>query len=139
MKLRNFVLVGALVLGTAGVANAGTGVTNQTIIRKTTNGYGEINFSGYETVVKHQENYSQSLKAESYGGTSNLSIAEFDGVNLTGYAESSNEVVVDPVAIITVSSQVETVDINSYSQYNGFETYDFTERSNTHNVNSIAF
>ena len=120
-------------------AMAGSRVTNSYSNGKTNirNGYTETTVNVNEAYT--QENLSQSIKVETYGGDTNISIAEFKNGNLTGYAESTNRQVVDPVAIITYAEQRETLtgelEVTNFSS-NNFDGY---ERFNSHTVESDLF
>ena len=138
MKLSTLAIASVLVLGTAGAALAGSGVTNRHTTRTTT-GRGEINFTNVETYSINQENYSSALKMETYGGDVNISNVKFKNGEWSGSGHSSNNVVVDPVAKGAYSEQTETVVINGTSTADGFEVFDFTEVERTHSVESYNF
>ena len=140
MKISNIALISALLLGTVTApAFAGSRVTNSYTNGKTNirNGYTETTVNLTESYT--QENLSQSIKVETYGGDTNISIAEFKNGNLSGYAESTNERIVDPVAIITYAEQSETLTgdlaVTNFSS-NNFDGY---ERFRSHTVESDLF
>lgn len=116
----------------------GTGVTNSTTIRNS-HGNGQVttNFSSHKTGV--QINQSQSLKSETFGGDTNISSVNFSNGQLTGSAYSANNVPIDPVAIISTTSQFETIKFTENLQQNAIENYRFNEVTNTHSVSSQSF
>ena len=111
--MRNLIKTSAIAL-TGVVLAAGAAVAGeQSVYNKYTttheyNGHTEstIHVDIENTIERVTE--AASIKVETYGGTSNTSIATYKDGELSGRAVSTNEVVVDPTAIITTSSTTET-------------------------------
>ena len=100
----------AITLGSlAPLASADTSVYNRYETKHIYGGYerttGHIDI---DTTIRSYTN-SQSVKVETYGGDVNISNASFDGKKIKANAHSSNLRVVDPVSIITVVNQNESV------------------------------
>lgn len=137
-KMKKLILATVAVLGFAPSALAGTGVMNSTTIRHST-GHGKLEFNSYENYNKVQQNTSESIKVETFSGDQNTSIATYKNGKLSGTAISTNNVPIDPVAIITVANQSETVNIAGGTVLSGFEKYNFTETTNTLKAESYSF
>lgn len=138
MKTVKIALI-ATVLSTVTLpAFAGSVVTNSYTNRKTT---GSVNSTTNLVRNSHgvQNNHSQSLKMETYGGDLNISNVYFDGTSLTGNAHSSNQRIVDPVAIGAFSSQNETVNFSENLTVQSIEQGTFVQKDRSHSVTADTF
>lgn len=139
--MRNLTLTALIVIGgfmpTAAFAGE-VGVTNSYETRNTYNGYSQTNLNIDVSKTYEQVNQLDAIKSESYGGTTNTSVVQYDGSKLTGTAVSTNNVPNDPVAIITTSSQTETVTGSESVTGSTLETYNFSGTENTHTVTSFS-
>lgn len=116
-------------------AIAGTAVNNTTTIRNST-GSGRTDFSSLRNSVGVQDNYSQSLKMESFAPAASASV-DFRNGSFTGNAWGANNPTnPDPVAVGSYASQRETINFTQTDAVSGFETYGFTEHMTDHRVSS---
>lgn len=133
------ILTVATTVLSAGAAFAGTSVTNEYEHKNIYNGTSTtiINVDAYKEYTQY--NTSDSIKVETYGGDTNISTATYKNGQLSGSAISTNNVAVDPVAIITVASQKETVFGFENVDVHTVETYNFSGNTFKHTVSSDAF
>ena len=140
MKSLKIALATVIALTAAAPAFAGTSVTNTNSYKRTYNGTSTTNVTVDKLVTGTVNNYSASIKAESYGGDVNTAQVSFDGVDLTGSAYSANTNPQDPVAIITYSQQTENLTIEKDSlNVTVVESYDFSGYEREHTVSSDSF
>lgn len=122
------------ILAFAESAFAGGTSTTNSYTNRVQHGTGQTQVKIDRHAVGQQVNASQSIKAETYGGTTNISQVKFDGTNLTGSAWSSNNVTVDPVAQISYSSQKENVQYTETQKIGQNEKYNFSQTDYSHTV-----
>lgn len=133
-KLQAIAVTAVVLVGGAGAAHADTYVENATSVRKIYGGYTSTTAKITGHKVTKQWTDSISAKAEADKGdfnTANVNLSFDGGFKVKANAHSSNQRPVDPVAIVTATSQkeysyeVENYDINQYSR-NYFSGTDFT-------------
>lgn len=140
MKLQNVALAGLAVLAVAPAAFAGSSVTNSYSTRNIYNGRSNTSFSQYSYKNYRQYNNSVAVKAEAYGGDVNITNAGIDIYGRAyGTAHSSNRRVVDPVSIVTKSTQSEYVYGSDRTYVRGNENFSFTGTERSHTVSSDSF
>lgn len=123
----------------APAAFAGTsGVTNSTSIRRIYNGTYNADIYINEDVVRNQYSTLQSIKVETYGGDTNISVATYKDGKLSGRAISTNNTVVDPVAIITTNKVEESLQSYKTVQVYANESYEFTGYERSHSVETYT-
>lgn len=105
--------------------------TNEVSTGKTT-----VDVQNVRTEVGTEYGIEKAIKVETYGGTTNISTAHFDGKNLTGTGISSNTVVVDPVSIITYSENNSKTEFTDVNKVNLSEVSNFTRTTNAHTVSA---
>lgn len=119
-------------------AFAGSVVTNSTTTRNVY-GHGKTEFSSVRNSTGTQENFSQSVKAESYAPHATASVTLKDG-KLSGTATGSTSPInPDPIAIIVNSSQKETVTYSQQDISKGYEQFSFNGNEYTHQVQTDNF
>lgn len=128
----------SLIVLAPSAAFAGTVVTNSTNTRFAV-GSGTVSSYNTRTASGSQDNFSQSVKAESYAPNATASVNLYNG-QLSGSAwGSTNPINPDPVAIITNSSQREYLTFTENSGSVGLDKYTFTETGYSHQVSSDSF
>lgn len=116
-------------------AFAGTLVTNTTN-NKVSVGQGYTDFSSVRNSTGSQDNFSQSLKMESYAPNASASVT-FQNGQLFGSAwGTTNPTNPDPVAISSYANQRETVSFTQQDNVKGYEQYNFVENGYSHSVSS---
>jgi hypothetical protein len=125
--MRNILTValtaGFVVLGAA-AANADTSVYNKYSNTVITNGYTETDVDAHIYSESTTVTDSLSIKAESYGGTTNVSSVTVTDHGYQAGSYSANTNPTDPVAIVTVVDQhdttfsSETVKVDTFSSNN---------------------
>lgn len=117
---------------------AGTQVVNSTTNRNSW-GSGKSQFTSIKNSAGSQDNFSQSIKAESYAPNATASATLKNG-QLSGTATgSTNPVNPDPVAIITNATQTERLTFTQQDTASGFEKYNFVENGYIHQVSADSF
>ena len=137
--MRNLIKTSALTIAgviiAAGAAVAGENSVYNRYEHKTIyGGQSETTIDVDITNTIERVSEAQSIKVETYGGDTNLSIANYDGKKLTGRAVSTNNVPVDPVSIITTSSTTETVNSTETIKVDTVESHKFRGTEYEHSV-----
>lgn len=141
--MRNLLTVAGLtvatVAATASTAFAGEqSVFNRYTTEKVYNGHTESTINVDIENTTHRVTEANSIKVETYGGDTNISVANYDGDKLTGRGVSTNNVPVDPVSIITTSSTTETFNSVENISVDTITSNDFKSTTFEHEAGTSA-